>query len=205
MLNLIAAWGQLYPCKLCRTHLQQQLRDPALGPPKVSSRQELSTWVCELHNIVNADLGKEQVDCMPFKVDMMYLKDCGECEITKKPGKEEEEEFLETIDSAQQSDVEYLGPWEAEIYRRDPALFATVGGGTDAWETKDLVEVLEAMDVMRKWFRAFTKEELEIIRGKMMMGEDISRGEIIDKLDRLFRPAMNVVKAGKEESGLFSI
>ncbi len=62
-----------YPCKLCRTHLRQQLRDPALGPVRTESRLALSTWMCELHNIVNKDIGKPTMECNAFEIDMMYL------------------------------------------------------------------------------------------------------------------------------------
>ena len=86
MRNFVAALGQHYPCKLCRGHLQQQLRDPELGPVRVNSRQDLSVWFCELHNLVNRDIGKKQFDCSPFKIDLMYLKDCGGCEVKPKNG-----------------------------------------------------------------------------------------------------------------------
>ena len=44
-----------------------------------TSRVALSTWMCELHNMVNKDTGKPNVhDCTPFALDLQYLKDCGE-------------------------------------------------------------------------------------------------------------------------------
>jgi FAD-linked sulfhydryl oxidase len=73
MKNLIAAFGQLYPCKLCRKHLQQQLRDPGLGPIRTWDRENLTTWICELHNVVNTDLKKPQHSCDPFMLDMEYV------------------------------------------------------------------------------------------------------------------------------------
>jgi FAD-linked sulfhydryl oxidase len=54
--NLVASLGQLYPCKLCREHLKLKLMDPALGPVRVENRQELATWFCELHNMVNVSI-----------------------------------------------------------------------------------------------------------------------------------------------------
>ena len=36
--------------------------------------------------MVNADIGKPQIDCNPFKIDLMYLKDCGGCEVKPKGG-----------------------------------------------------------------------------------------------------------------------
>ena len=45
-------------------------------PP--NSREALSTWFCELHNMVNEDTGKaHKHDCTPFALDLQYLKDCG--------------------------------------------------------------------------------------------------------------------------------
>merc|ERR1711968_253613 len=124
MTNLIAAFGQLYPCKLCRKHLQQQLREPALGPPRVESRQALSKWVCELHNIVNADIGKPQVSCNSFQIDLMYLKDCGECEVAPPPDADgSTNAFDETTKSGYHAPI---GPWDAEIYRRDQVLLESV-------------------------------------------------------------------------------
>ena len=194
MTNLIAAFGQLYPCKLCRKHLQQQLREPSLGPPRVESRQALSTWVCELHNIVNADIGKPQVPCKPFQIDLMYLKDCGECEITKKT---DDKDGLpasqdDTIRSGYHAPT---GPWDAEIYRRDQALLASVKDTTDAWETKDLVELVDAMDVLRKWFRVFKKKDLKNLRKALREGK-AERAEWVKRLQDIMRPALQTIDKG---------
>jgi len=197
ILNLIAAWGQLYPCKLCRKHLQQQLRDPILGPPKVNSRQELSTWMCELHNLVNVDLGKPQTDCTPFAIDMMYLKDCGECEV-KKPKIENGKEVFAEGETKPSGYHEYLGPWDVEIYRRDPQLLFSVKDNTDAFETKDLIEMYDAFDVMRKWFRTFTYAEMAALREKIRDASD--RGGVIDAIDDLLRPSMDAVKRNKNKA-----
>jgi hypothetical protein len=74
MRNLVASLGQLYPCKLCRLHLREQLREPELLPATFASRTEATTWWCKLHNVVNRDLGKEEFDCTPFHLDLVYLK-----------------------------------------------------------------------------------------------------------------------------------
>jgi flavocytochrome c len=132
MRNFIAAFGQLYPCKLCRGHLQQQLRDEALGPPAVESRMALSVWICELHNIVNVDLGKEQVECSAFGIDIMYLKDCGECEVKKPDDVAEMELFTGGTGGY---DSYYAGPWDSDIYGRGDGLLNSVADSTDAWET----------------------------------------------------------------------
>ena len=65
------ALGQLYPCKLCRKHLQQQLRDPELGPVACKTRTDLTVWMCKLHNIVNKDIGKPLFSCNPLELDLM--------------------------------------------------------------------------------------------------------------------------------------
>jgi len=87
MRNFVAALGQHYPCKLCRAHLQLKLADPALGPVRVENRTALALWFCQLHNMVNLDTGKTTAsgapyvhECSAFKLDLEYLKDCGECE-----------------------------------------------------------------------------------------------------------------------------
>ncbi len=191
MTNLIAAFGQLYPCKLCRKHLQQQLREPSLGPPRVENRRALSTWICELHNMVNADIGKPQIDCNPFKIDLMYLKDCGGCEVKPKGG-----DKGIVVDETKRSGYHApTGPWDAEIYRRDPALLQTVKGETDAWETKDLVELVDAMDVMRKWFRVFKKKEIKKLKKEI---HSVSKRKIwMKKMDEIFKPVITKLKGTK--------
>ena len=144
--QLVAAFGQLYPCKLCRTHLRQQLRDPALGPVRTESRLALSTWMCELHNIVNKDIGKPTMECNAFKIDMMYLKDCGECEI--KPKAED--------NSGHHA---YLGPWDRELYAADPRALEAARTPSGVWEARDLSRILDALDTLAAWFDLDEGEE----------------------------------------------
>ena len=94
---------------------------------------------------------------------------------------------------------EYLGPWDAEIYRRDPLLLQSVKDNTDAWETKDLVEMYAAFDVMKKWFRTFSNKEMEDLKDKIRDTHGQGRGDIINSIDSLLRPAMQTVKNGKEQ------
>lgn len=61
--NLVAALGQLYPCKLCRRHLREKLQRPSLGPVATENRTALSVWFCRLHNMVRHSL--KQVDVRP--------------------------------------------------------------------------------------------------------------------------------------------
>mmetsp|Transcript_17877 Transcript_17877/g.36044 ORF Transcript_17877/g.36044 Transcript_17877/m.36044 type:complete len:210 (+) Transcript_17877:587-1216(+) len=63
---LIAALGQLFPCKACRRHLQTTLASKSLGPLTADSRAELSQWLCKLHNIDNLQTGKSK--CFPDPV-----------------------------------------------------------------------------------------------------------------------------------------
>lgn len=53
-------FGKFYPCKLCSKNFVKEL---AKFPPRVESRQEISVWLCELHNSVNERLGKPIFDC----------------------------------------------------------------------------------------------------------------------------------------------
>jgi len=81
--HLVASLGQHYPCPLCRLHLQAKLLDPKLGPVPTTSREELASWFCRLHNMVNSDLKKPMHSCVPFELDLKYLKSCGECSASK--------------------------------------------------------------------------------------------------------------------------
>lgn len=79
--HLIATLGQHYPCPMCRRHLQQKLANPALGPVPTKSRTDLALWLCDLHNMVNTDLGKKLHHCNSLELDLQYLKSCGECSV----------------------------------------------------------------------------------------------------------------------------
>ncbi|CAJ0568887.1 unnamed protein product, partial [Mesorhabditis spiculigera] len=52
--------SRLYPCDYCAKDLQKDLAE---SPPKLNTRQEFATWMCELHNKVNDKLGKPKFDC----------------------------------------------------------------------------------------------------------------------------------------------
>lgn len=55
--DLLRAVRRLLPCGGCREHFDAYL---ATHPPDVSSRDALFAWGVELHNAVNARLGKPQ-------------------------------------------------------------------------------------------------------------------------------------------------
>ncbi|VDP36389.1 unnamed protein product [Soboliphyme baturini] len=50
----------LYPCDYCAKDLKAELKRK---PPQTASREALSKWMCDLHNSVNAKLGKQLFDC----------------------------------------------------------------------------------------------------------------------------------------------
>ncbi|XP_022658448.1 FAD-linked sulfhydryl oxidase ALR-like isoform X2 [Varroa jacobsoni] len=54
------AFGQFYPCDHCANDFRQEMQK---SPPRVTSRWELSMWLCEQHNIVNKKIGKTEFDC----------------------------------------------------------------------------------------------------------------------------------------------
>jgi FAD-linked sulfhydryl oxidase len=52
--------SKLYPCKMCAENFKKEL---VMLPPRLGSRTEFATWLCELHNSVNVRLGKPVFDC----------------------------------------------------------------------------------------------------------------------------------------------
>lgn len=52
--------SKFYPCNVCAEDLQEQLKK---SPPKTDSQQQLSQWLCDVHNKVNTKLGKPVFDC----------------------------------------------------------------------------------------------------------------------------------------------
>jgi FAD-linked sulfhydryl oxidase len=59
-LRLIEALAVLYPCTHCAEDFRETIRE---SPPRVESREALTAWLCEQHNLVNAKLGKPSVTC----------------------------------------------------------------------------------------------------------------------------------------------
>ena len=51
--------GDILPCPICRGHYKENI---AVNPPRVSSKQELSHWLVELHNSVNKSRRAKEVD-----------------------------------------------------------------------------------------------------------------------------------------------
>eukprot|EP01134_Creolimax_fragrantissima_P005888 CFRG5888T1 len=60
MKGFIGGLARHYPCTDCASHLQKYM---VKKPPSVESREEVSLWMCNMHNEVNKFLGKDQFDC----------------------------------------------------------------------------------------------------------------------------------------------
>jgi FAD-linked sulfhydryl oxidase len=52
--------SRLYPCEYCARDFQKEIKE---NPIQASSGEELSQWLCKIHNIVNLKLGKPMFDC----------------------------------------------------------------------------------------------------------------------------------------------
>lgn len=65
-----------YPCRECAGLFQEEVTKE---PPRVSSRRELSVWVCQLHNKINKHLGKTLFPCSIEALDKRWRKGPAEC------------------------------------------------------------------------------------------------------------------------------
>lgn len=65
--------GHLYPCDECAGHFRGVLRDV---PPRAGSNLELSMWLCQVHNIVNARVGHPLFTCSKEALQERW-GDCG--------------------------------------------------------------------------------------------------------------------------------
>lgn len=54
-------FGQMYPCKMCANHFMALLKE--VGPFKGTTKVELMTYLCNIHNRVNIRLGKPEHSC----------------------------------------------------------------------------------------------------------------------------------------------
>ena len=76
-LGFIRAVAMLYPCRHCAEDFARGIEE---HPPKASSREELSVWVCEAHNRVNTLLGKPLYPCTLSKLDARWRSGGPDCD-----------------------------------------------------------------------------------------------------------------------------
>jgi len=60
MRQFLYTYVKLYPCNYCS---DRSLEEMDSNPPRVSSRHQLTRWMCALHNEVNHRMGKPIFDC----------------------------------------------------------------------------------------------------------------------------------------------
>ncbi|KAI0827703.1 ERV/ALR sulfhydryl oxidase domain-containing protein [Trametes gibbosa] len=71
--NYFHLMSRLYPCGECAAEFQLLLKK---YPPQTSSRRAAATWLCAVHNEVNARLHKPEFDCA--HLDATYDCGCGD-------------------------------------------------------------------------------------------------------------------------------
>eukprot|EP00741_Cyanophora_paradoxa_P012620 tig00020614_g12193.t1 len=72
MRTFLLSFTEVYPCAECRKDFQQIVQR---HPPRLESREDLSTWVCEVHNEVNRKVGKPAVPCVGM-AERWRIRDC---------------------------------------------------------------------------------------------------------------------------------
>ncbi|BDD62427.1 hypothetical protein MPDQ_007975 [Monascus purpureus] len=64
MRSFLTLFSRLYPCWVCADDFRIWMNEPSgQNQPRLSSRQDFGTWMCEAHNAVNRKLGKKEFDC----------------------------------------------------------------------------------------------------------------------------------------------
>eukprot|EP00467_Chlorarachnion_reptans_P010113 CAMPEP_0114502026 /NCGR_PEP_ID=MMETSP0109-20121206/8821_1 /TAXON_ID=29199 /ORGANISM="Chlorarachnion reptans, Strain CCCM449" /LENGTH=230 /DNA_ID=CAMNT_0001679813 /DNA_START=133 /DNA_END=826 /DNA_ORIENTATION=- len=56
--SLISSLARLYPCQSCAKDFQAIIQKT---PPRLETKQELTDWLCDAHNVVNQKLGKKHL------------------------------------------------------------------------------------------------------------------------------------------------
>jgi FAD-linked sulfhydryl oxidase len=67
----MSALAEFYPCTWCAKDFQENLQK---SPVATESREELCTWLCKQHNLVNQKLGKPLFDCQMENLDERWRK-----------------------------------------------------------------------------------------------------------------------------------
>lgn len=60
MNSFFRAFAKFYPCEYCAQDFQEEIKK---HPPQLKSQEDLSQWLCGIHNIVNVKIGKKEFDC----------------------------------------------------------------------------------------------------------------------------------------------
>lgn len=76
VVNLIHVLTRLYPCGVCAEHFQEIVK---VHPPQVGSREALSRWMCDVHNVVNRSLDKPVFNCAIVSSRWKGLDGDGSC------------------------------------------------------------------------------------------------------------------------------
>ena len=64
MRTFLGLFSRLYPCWVCATDFRNWMDEPTgRNQPRLATRQDFGTWMCEAHNEVNRKLGKKEFDC----------------------------------------------------------------------------------------------------------------------------------------------
>jgi len=127
--------------------------------------------------MVNRDIGKKEFDCNPFNLDMMYLKDCGECEHTTK--KDVPPEVALAEERTKPGYHPPSGPWDSSLYQRDPLLLQSVKSVTDAFDAKEADDLLNVMRILG----AFKAKEIDTMRKALRRSPD-ALGDWLDALSK---------------------
>ena len=115
--------GQFYPCEECAGHFRGVLRDV---PPRVSSNLELSLWLCQVHNIVNARVGHPMFTCTKDALQERW-GDCGCFD-----GSGSDSQASDAGDDASSGAGVATSGSAAESSQSGPGLAAGLGTGTAA-------------------------------------------------------------------------
>ena len=78
--SLIQELSTVYPCLECKggfSYVDQ-------NPPDFSSRAAFEKWLCEWHNTISKQIGKDEVICSPSKLHQAYQLGCEACKRVRK-------------------------------------------------------------------------------------------------------------------------